>query len=447
MWRSPLSYPPLNLFVPLSNSWERRLTYICSVSCVLASGLIFISATTCALSALTQILTEGSITKPLLGHNQVLPRLEDDWEIALLRVGTASLQASHVTGLGHEVAGLSAGRLSLSADRVASIQSPRGRRSGWHNEIGQIHPQAQRPHPERHALWVEAKTFGRLLWAAIRALPQNILHLLTDRRPPGRHATRARSSTPSSSRSAGLAHRLQTPDSARDENEDELYSRFLRGDTLPNEDDGEYDPKEYEEVDSHSDEADSDAERDAVGVLADLSRDGEPIGPDVLIAHMSSPGMLTRRRYSQLRNGHEQDDMLVALRDRRRDAQLNARERNEFEEESRRMCVVCTIEPRVIVCWPCRCLVMCDDCRANLASRIASSSHLYVPPLTSHEIKMLTPAFNFAAVRVAAKASKGFLVSGFLNPIACRNYIVNQQMPSLVCLTSVLTALRRRFCV
>jgi len=30
-------------------------------------------------------------------------------------------------------------------------------------------------------------------------------------------------------------------------------------------------------------------------------------------------------------------------------------------------CVVCQVEPRTIIAWPCRCLTVCEDCRVNLA--------------------------------------------------------------------------------
>lgn len=31
------------------------------------------------------------------------------------------------------------------------------------------------------------------------------------------------------------------------------------------------------------------------------------------------------------------------------------------------MCVVCQMEPRTIIAWPCRCLIVCEDCRVSLA--------------------------------------------------------------------------------
>ena len=38
-------------------------------------------------------------------------------------------------------------------------------------------------------------------------------------------------------------------------------------------------------------------------------------------------------------------------------------------DDARRLCVVCCTEERNVICWPCRCLSLCMDCREHLASR------------------------------------------------------------------------------
>jgi len=45
------------------------------------------------------------------------------------------------------------------------------------------------------------------------------------------------------------------------------------------------------------------------------------------------------------------------------------------DDEARRTCVICMSEPRAIICWPCRCLSLCDECRGSLAARSATSKH------------------------------------------------------------------------
>lgn len=47
-------------------------------------------------------------------------------------------------------------------------------------------------------------------------------------------------------------------------------------------------------------------------------------------------------------------------------------EDRQAERERLRLCVVCCYEERTILCWPCRCLALCDGCREELASRPGS---------------------------------------------------------------------------
>ncbi|GAA5889093.1 hypothetical protein JCM6882_009740 [Rhodosporidiobolus microsporus] len=48
--------------------------------------------------------------------------------------------------------------------------------------------------------------------------------------------------------------------------------------------------------------------------------------------------------------------------------------REEWREGRSRFCVVCTVEERSVVLWPCRCLCLCEPCRAALADRTTTSS-------------------------------------------------------------------------
>jgi hypothetical protein len=45
------------------------------------------------------------------------------------------------------------------------------------------------------------------------------------------------------------------------------------------------------------------------------------------------------------------------------------------DDEAQRNCVICMTELRVIICWPCRCLSLCDECRGSLAARSPASKH------------------------------------------------------------------------
>ena len=81
------------------------------------------------------------------------------------------------------------------------------------------------------------------------------------------------------------------------------------------------------------------------------------------ISPPSSPQALTRRAYSLLPSP-------LAFRQTQRPP---SEQENDF---SRFSCVICTIEPRSIILWPCRCLALCDECRGSLAARSSSGKHM-----------------------------------------------------------------------
>ncbi|CAO1632428.1 unnamed protein product [Sympodiomycopsis kandeliae] len=67
----------------------------------------------------------------------------------------------------------------------------------------------------------------------------------------------------------------------------------------------------------------------------------------------------------------------VILRRRREVLRLSENQEDADKIANRdamRTCVVCCFEERTIICWPCRCLALCDGCREELASRPSSSS-------------------------------------------------------------------------
>ncbi|KAF7365409.1 RING-type domain-containing protein [Mycena venus] len=58
-------------------------------------------------------------------------------------------------------------------------------------------------------------------------------------------------------------------------------------------------------------------------------------------------------------------------------------------DELRRNCVICTCDPREIICWPCRCLSMCDGCREVLASKSSASKHSMYVSKTIHPATLI----------------------------------------------------------
>src|ERR1700722_18765274 len=91
LWFTQSNYPLLN-YMP----------------CLFESFLALVTILAISLNALTQILLEGAVTRPPIGRPAtLLPKWDEDFSIVLLRLGTASLEATSVAGLGNEVGGVS----------------------------------------------------------------------------------------------------------------------------------------------------------------------------------------------------------------------------------------------------------------------------------------------------------------------------------------------------
>lgn len=108
--------------------------------------------------------------------------------------------------------------------------------------------------------------------------------------------------------------------------------------------------------------------------------------PIMLAHHLSTASSppLTRRRYQTLLkpslvSSDQQLAFSTVIADRQNALLIGQGEgaRQPFEDDGRqRLCVVCTVEERVVICWPCRCLSLCEECREHLAERTKASSHL-----------------------------------------------------------------------
>ncbi|KAF9561137.1 hypothetical protein CPC08DRAFT_689286 [Agrocybe pediades] len=190
--------------------------------------------------------------------------------------------------------------------------------------------------------------------------------------------------------------------------EREMYERFLRGEEISDDEDEEQEEDEEEDEDEESPsdedeetEQEEDREAEAVGLFRDLLRNN-PQSPnfhsaeasgssyssgEMVLAHLAhngfAPGVssspLTRRRWNAMFNnnnngyGYEQDAY--------RGSPVPGR-RTIYDEDSSQeqrgvsaSCVICTVDARDIICWPCRCLAMCENCREALASKSTPSKH------------------------------------------------------------------------
>ncbi|KAH9079298.1 hypothetical protein EDB83DRAFT_2341847 [Lactarius deliciosus] len=356
LWFSPSSYPLLNY-----------------VSCIFDSMLLLMILVAFSLNILTQLLLEGSVTRLFVGHAaSLMPKWDEDFSSALLRLGIASLEATSVAGLGNEVSGISLTENSESLEMnrvgVSSIthatedhEGHRTRKEGFSNEIRHV---KVAPSPQNDPLvdttwFMECRRFGyavarfglgygRMMGRILRGQPVFL-------RPQAPYSGQ---NQPLDVQSATASQEGETTTTAHQD----LYEPTpqMKKSTL----------WRY--------------------ITTSPATTSSSATASLLLAHMTntSPSPLTRRRYRNLVSGqldvidHEESAWGAFVDDKRG----KASQQNPANTESRRNCVICTVEERQIICWPCRCLALCDDCRQNLASRLSASKHtvegfskIYVP--------------------------------------------------------------------
>ena len=417
LWLSPSTYPLLNY-----------------VSCIFESLLLLVIVVAFSLNVLTQLLLEGSITRLFIGHTaSLMPKWDEDFSIVLLRLGIASLDATSVAGLGNEVSCISLanhaeivkpqmqyGEVEMNRSGVSSVThttehhgSRRTRKEGFANEIRRVKVGSS-PHGDHmvDATWfIEFKRFGCAIARFGVGLWRMAGRLLRGQPVfPRPLAASGWQTHDFGALSPGVFHEDETkPFLPRQR---DIYERFLSGEELSDEEDDDFCPPsspaprddDGDDDDDDDDDAGGDSPYDGADTLAlfsDLSTlSTSSATAPVLLAHMTdtSSSPLTRRRYRSLVSGQEDAERRAweAFIDDRRDS---ISVRNPPTSETHRNCVICTVEERQIICWPCRsvslclphylthkfisrreclrnrCLALCDDCRQNLASRHSASKH------------------------------------------------------------------------
>lgn len=373
--------------------------------CAIESLLLCATLITAGLSALTQLLLTGRVSGPLLGHAGALrPRWDEDFSVALLRLGTASIDATAAAGLGNEVNAVHAGALApghvhLSRTGVAMLAKGPEQQSGFANELTRVNTRAVEGDMWGTTMWYRELARYALSWLRFARGSVRWARALWKGEPPAHGHGREHSAPPAPATDPD--HLLEDADDS-----DDPYGRFLRGDALSDDDsdaDADFVPRVSRRGTSvplsepGTPDAASDAEsggeedgtgadvRETAGLYADhLASAGG--GAPLLIAHMTdaSPGPLTRRRYARLaapRTGSappDREELAWARFAAQRRAEAEERHAADVADNSERghACVVCTVEPRQVILWPCRCLALCDDCRSNLATRSSAANHM-----------------------------------------------------------------------
>lgn len=300
-------------------------------------------------------------------------------------MGTGSLEASSVAGLGNEVGTVAAltpstlgqtefGTVELSRSGVSSISHPfegygkdRRMKKGFANEIKSVKATSTEGDLWLDMTWYrEFARFGVGVARVIKAVFELFWSIVR-----GRSRLRPPSST--STDMPGTASPDERPQ-AEQEDEEDVYDRFTRGEAVSDDEYDEYDPitrSRSESTSSASSRSDTgedtshDDQFETVGLYADLSATSVSASASLLLAHMAdnSSSPLTRRRFNRLVSGppsnppdnDRRDDWAEVIRARRIPASAAISTQIEDQcDETRRNCVICIVEPRQIICWPCR---------------------------------------------------------------------------------------------
>lgn len=346
-WRSPASYPLFNYFPVLLESF------------LIASTILV-----CILDTLTQILLEGEVTRTVLcRHESLMPRWEEDCSLVIARLGTASLEATCVAGLGNEVASVTVfdtlfQRLGNDTNDPDAIELDRagasggdlihGRQKGFLNEVKNVKAISIHDPNRFEARSLFSKELKRYLRGWLRVMKGTWVLL--------RYGRRLQPLVPSNAPEDEVADEAVPAELGEED-----YRRFLHGEAI-SDDEEEYDDGPHTPSSSHSSSDNEEVDHPAE-LYHDLTSGESSAGSvPVLLAHMvdSSSFPLTRRRYQRLvanSGQHETPTMEpqvhpeVSVLRRRRRTELSE---EEGWDEGRMNCVICTASPRQVICWPCR---------------------------------------------------------------------------------------------
>ena len=378
--------------------------------------------------AITHMFTLGYLPSPilvnLLPHEGAVPVKEDDFGVALLKLGTACIESTQFSGLRNELIAIEEKNgpwVELSANQSVVIKpKPKGL-AGFGAEITDVEVSELIDPRMESGYWKTWRGFwGAFLksilifvWTAIIATPagrkcvdlcelawrqrwwygprswrfwrRQAWRAPTERRRAERlklyseryrarivELRAARAGDQSTATSSAVQLRETTPAPLP-------WKEYLKGETEVEDD--EEDWEDHETTTSSSSSAISeDDDRDLYRDLVSPP-DQEPeedIQP-ILLAHLTNSSTpLTRRRYQAILTSPSRTPTPGGMSDiiQERRAGLVTKQPDEWDEERRRSCVVCTIEPRDTILWPCRCLALCNDCRESLASRLPAKDHL-----------------------------------------------------------------------
>ncbi|ORY77657.1 hypothetical protein BCR35DRAFT_305441 [Leucosporidium creatinivorum] len=385
---------------------------------------------TIALRWLAAVLRREEVSQDtILGHPSHLPRMHDDFAIAAIRYGTACLESTRLAGLANEVSPLRIlapaplALLNLQLPPPAAEREPeayvelgrgvgagevrwRGKVERQEREVGglarevktveagqrDMPGEAEEREPVRGGeilrfLALVAQICFYVLWRVYRLLVTSLWRLARTAGYGGDDATMRESWATSV---PGLD--VEDPEDEDWEPSDGESDGESSDSDEEAESEDDFDPASlYRDLASPSKRQPSHSPHASPSnALVSLPADDTSLpDPTLLLAHhlTTSASPLTRRRYSALASQPPTQAFSSAVEDRRLEVRRAAesrglsdgweeRRREELDEARQRFCVVCTVEERTIICWPCRCLALCEECRENLAQRTPAPQHL-----------------------------------------------------------------------
>ena len=393
-----------------------------------------------------------------LGFFQWLP-YEEDFGILLLRVGTASLEATGLRGWNNEVAPIplpvrsrnrnsargskfpaqkhsvvrmgrigvvevqygssthgSTSRLRMESSsnssnpyddlvirsrrRTKSGETQQRQQQGLFNEVRTVESGINNTYEQLHGItawlrWIKQTwPFFVALWDVLKGL----VFFLWDKVRRSQQGDRAKktSTTTQTSAEGHLQeedHQSEDDDEYADDTdrEKEVYSRFLRGEEISDDEHDDDFDSSFEDEDSgrgveddeegEGEEGEENGQGEAVRLFSDLlgngrdasttsagGGDGEMVLAHLLHGHAASSGPLTRRGWRDLiekmgvggardyRSQFRADQDDVDNDDRWNQPSFNGSQATADPQQllSTTVCVICTIGQREIICWPCR---------------------------------------------------------------------------------------------
>ncbi|KAG8747555.1 hypothetical protein FRC10_000691 [Ceratobasidium sp. 414] len=355
-------------------------TYLNSL---LESFLVGVILLTCTLHFMTRLLLQGQIAlNPFsedggIAHQSLLPSRADDYAVALLKLGSACIEATAMAGFGNEVSPIhTPDTLYITQSGVPSIPSSSGPH-GFAREIKNVH--ALEHDLGSTSAWFDMH-WTREGWRFLRrisALGRGMWGMVW-RRCRRRGCDTGDEGDHAKAMTVAARTKLQAREM---EDVHAMYARYLLGQAvLSDDEDDEFRFEEVEDVSGSESELSEDEEGSDVdgGVDADVSAPelyadlarrslpprsrhntrspSPPAGTSsaltpMLIAHLTTPtrsAPLTRHRYTQLSRPEPESAWLARLRDVRSGGRQGEGAIGSGDDDPRRNCVVCTVEPRAV---------------------------------------------------------------------------------------------------